>query len=313
MSFQRKDGIIGCVESQVRVWIATSDGRTPTLARELRERGFAIEGGQGEFLARTEAEVARWCDVVLLATSSESLDPEAALLVGLALGARRPLVFFGPVPIRAPSLAAQAHTLIEPLSTDAIAFQIRALGAKTADRRARREELGAKKLATRSPRYVADATDPTMVKAAQARQIESSEFESTVLRALAADTGVTSLGGDSWAARHVTGGRSSIVDALAWVDGAAPFNPIPVEFKVRASPAAIDQVFSILAASGATIGALVIGESSGLNDPQVDERDGRYLITISADSISRESSLFSRWIRTVRNDLAHGRRVRGEI
>jgi len=301
------------VESQVRVWIANSGGRTTTLARELRELGFATEGGEGDFLAQTESEAARWSDVVLLPTRSESLDPELALIAGLALGANRPLVFLGPVPIRAPSLAAHTHTLIEPLSTAAIAFQMQALGAKAAERRARREELASKKLNTGSPRYVANAADPTIAKAAQARQIETSAFDSVVLRALAADSGVTSLGGDSWATKHVSGGRASIIDALAWVDGAAPFNPIPVEFKSRASRGAIDQVFSILAASGATLGALIVGEPSGLNDPQVDERDGRFLITMSADSISRDSSLFSRWVRAVRNDLAHGRRVRGEI
>ncbi|MFB7844057.1 hypothetical protein [Microbacterium sp. NPDC056052] len=305
--------MIRAVESQVRIWIADADGRVTGLARELRDLGFAVEGDQGNIGSRTETEAARWCDVVLLATSSESLDPELALLAGLALGAQRPLVFVGPVPVRAPALAALAHTLIEPLSTEAIAFQIQALGAKTADRRARRGELAAQKVETGPPRYAADATDPTIEKVAQARQIESSEFESTMLRALARDRGIASLGGDSWATKHVTGGRASVVDALAWVDGAAPFNPIPVEFKARASRAAVEQVFSILAASGATIGVLVVGEARGLDDPQVDERDGRFLITISADSLSRESALFSRWVRAIRNDLAHGRRVRGEI
>lgn len=236
-----------------------------------------------------------------------------ALLAGIALGANRPLVFVGPIPVRSPSLAARTHTLIEPIPVAAIGFQLQTLGAKAADRRARREEVASRKASISVPQFLSDAYDQTPQKLEQARRIEASSLESLVLEALAKDPGVTTLGGESATARNMHGRRDLMIDALVWVDGAAPFNPIPVEVKFHPSRAAHEQAFSVLAASGSALGVLIVGDTAATGEPQVDERDGRFLITLSAQSILRQSSLFSRWVRAVRNEIAHGGRPLGEI
>lgn len=323
MTQAQANGKISAVESEVRVWIADPRRDLATLKAGLRDLGLDVMSDDYQFQSLTEVEAVRWADVVLLATSSDFLDPETALLVGIALGAQRPVLFVGPVPVRSPALTTLAHTLIEPIAIEAIAFQVRTLGGKAAERRARREANAAKLRAQRDAktesghyggwhRYQVNAIDSTLEKSESVRQLGESNLESDILRGLANDAGVTSLGGDSWATKHKSVDRTSIVDVLAWVDGAAPFNPVPIEIKARKSRDAVNQVFSVLSATGATIGALIVGETTD-DLPLVEERDGRVVVTMSAASVVGPGMPFSRVVRDIRNRLAHGTGPRGEV
>jgi hypothetical protein len=102
----------------------------------------------------------------------------------------------------------------------------------------------------------------------------------------------------------MVGGRQALTDFLVWLDGAQPFNPIPIEVKGSSSPRAFEQVFGFLDASRSVLGVLITDEEAR---PQAVERDGRIVVALPRQNMPELVEL----IRAARNALVHGQRTDG--
>lgn len=298
--------------AQVRVWVAGPPLEAQQLGQGLRDRGLDVEGDRDESNYRPEAEAARWADVIVIMTSGGDLDSAAALLAGIALGARRPLLFIADTPVESPALATLSSWLSPAAPVDAIAFQIQTLGTQAAVRRSKRQALAESKSTHNDSRpRVADS----MVSPPEKNSgfSPASLLEARVFEALDADPGVRSLAGESIAPGRRPTEAASLVDLLVWVDGAAPFNPVPVEIKSRRNSHGIEQVFSYLHASGGSIGVLVTDDEDQSSAPIMEEKDGALVIVITVAALAGQTGEFSRMVRGARNVLAHGTGSRGEI
>jgi len=273
-----------------------------------------VEGDRDESIQRPEAEAARWADVIVLMTSGGDLDSATALLAGIAIGAHRPLLFITDTPVESPALATLSTSLSPSVPVDAIAFQVETLGTQAARRRSKRQDVAASKLTRNDslPR-VADSTVSSSQPAKNSGFTPASVLEARVFEVLDADPGVRSLVGEPMSRGRSSNETRRLVDLLVWVDGAAPFNPVPVEVKSRRSSRGIEQVFSYLHASGGSIGVLVTDDQDQFSDPRMEEKDGAFVLTLSLATLASRSSEFSRMVRSARNLLVHGTSSRGEI
>lgn len=284
------------------------------LGQALRDCGLDVEGDRDESNHKPEAEAARWADVIVIVTSGGHLDSATALLAGIAFGAHRPLLFITDTPVESPALATLSSSLPPSAPVAAIAFQVETLGTQSARRRSRRQEVAASKTENNDSRpQVADSTVSSAQPAKSSGFSPSSVLEARAFELLDADPGVRSLVGES----IPTGGGSIVstrlVDLLVWVDGAAPFNPVPVEVKTSRTSRAVEQVFSYLHASGGSIGVLVTDDQDESSAPSLEERDGALVLTLTLAMLASRTGEFSRMVRSARNTLAHGTGNRGEI
>jgi hypothetical protein len=252
--------------------------------------------------------------VIVIMTSGGDLDSATALLAGIAIGAHRPLLFIAEKPVESPALATLSSWLSPSVPVDAIAFQIQTLGTQAARRRSKRQALAASKSTHNDSRpLVSDSLVSNSPPVKNSGFSPASVLEARVFEVLDADPGVRSLAGESIAPGRRPNEATSLVDLLVWVDGAAPFNPVPVEVKSRRNSHGIEQVFSYLHASGGSIGVLVTDDEDQSSAPIMKEKDGALVIVITVAALAGQTGEFSRMVRGARNVLAHGTGSRGEI
>lgn len=278
----------------MRVWVSGDTDRVLPIVRGLISQQIDARSGLDEIADLGEAGAIRWADVVVVTTRGPDLSTAEAFIAGVAVGAQRPLVFLGPMSVQASGLPAATHTLLEPIPSEALAFQLDALGRKLANKRRPRQKTDQR---TRALQH-----KPVSVS----RQGElHSDLERRVYEQLVSIESVSEVVlGSAEQSLLSAGDNLMLTDFMIWMDSAQPFNPIPVEAKGTSNPRAFDQIFRFLAASRSMLGVLITDDQA---PPQTVERDGRIVVAISLQDVPRLVEL----IRAARNALVHGNPQRG--
>lgn len=296
----------------VRVWVSGIDSQTARLVSDLRERDFSVASPESTVGFSDESDAIRWADVVVIAARGEELNSEQAFVYGLAVAARRSVLFIGPSAVRYPAVTAGSYTLLEPVESDAVAFQVHALGHKRASQRSKRDGTTERTLSASKGDVVSRSTS-TASKAGARRPFESL-LEATVFQAFQVDLGISQISMEDDSTSYVLNGTERVrVDFLIWVEGAAPFNPVPVEVGGGGSPArALDRLFEVLAAGESTLGVLVTS-GQWLGPTGEIEREGRVVIVTSDRELANSETEVSKLVRSARNRLVHGGAARARI
>lgn len=290
-----------------RVWVSGVDDLSNRVIIELLESGFAVESPAHGSTPSPETDAIRWADVVVIPTAGDELDSSQSFVLGAAAGIGRPVLFVGPRVVRFPVFAASNFTLLEPFEREALAFQIESLARKRAAARERRLARASE------PRREELAAPPLRPKKTAREELHfDSRLERDIYNTLLLDPGVTSLSKEETALVVSDPSRRVRVDFLMWVDGAAPFNPVPVEVSASALRGVhIERLFAVLEASNSFLGVLVVTGGDNSTQSEFLDANGRLVIVASAAAISR--SPMSALIRKARNKLVHGTVSRGEL
>lgn len=276
----------------IRVLLVASE---LSIEREVRavlsaERFEVRCGGEvgGE---RPETGAVRWADVVLMSTSGRELNSSLALLYGIAFALGRPVIFLGPEVVTYPALAAISGTLLWPAPKDALGFQLEVLGEQRAERRRKRQRL------ERAP------SGPSRVEKKTERIDHigplDSLLEVRVLETLRQDLAISHISRDSSV-------QPAAADFLVWLEGAEPFNPIPIEVKGQWSHSAEEQLLRMMAAASSPIGVIV---ADHIAEPGVAWHQHRAVVRIALEALSADSNNLTRLVREARNRLIQGEPV----
>jgi hypothetical protein len=291
------------MDTHVRVWVTGLSPRSQSIAEGLLSLGHEVEAPTVAASQRDEASAAQWADVVLIIADKDSLTPDQALLFGLAQGAKKPVLFVGPISVVSPALAANSYTLIAPVSVEAIGFQVSTLGAARATRRSQAAQRSSSKTTNREP-------------VSHGRRIErtsglsfSSLLEERVYEALSLDPDVLSIKREP-RMQSDHSGRSFVPDFLVWVNGAEPFNPIPVEVGGRGVATSTKRLVDAMVASNLKVGLLIHPDAAP--QPRVQEPlSGLAVVQVGKVAAPGTGLPLSRAVREARNFLVHGGEPRG--
>lgn len=292
------------MSNRVRVWVVGNDERTLKISRFLGDQGFATDITSADTRGMTEADIARWADVTLLIADGESLDAAQAVTLGLALGARRPVVFLSPSEVRFPVIASRSFTLTEPVQMSALAFQLDTLGRKRAKGRSSRAE---RNTAEEGP------AENRGDNFGEPQEGFDSLLERRVFESLRRDPSISRLIRESPRAT-LTGTPSPVPDFLVWVEGAASFNPLPLEVTGGQDRRRVmTRLFTAMEASNARL-AIVIAEGGGPRPTEfVEIEKGKAILWIDSGLLESPGWSLSNRVRVARNRLLHSAGDRGNV
>ncbi|WP_412872325.1 hypothetical protein [Curtobacterium flaccumfaciens] len=229
---------------------------------------------------------------------------DQSLLFGLALGSKTPVLFVGPVPVTSPALAANSYTIVDPVPIEAVEFQVSTLGGARAERRSVAK--------ARTSLRPAEPDSPRINR----RDVNTSDLnflslsEQEVFQALSLDPDVISIRRETQRAVLSSPGRSYVPDFLIWIDGAEPFNPIPVEVGNQDVVPSMDRLVEAMLASQAKVGILINPEAP--SKPYVHEpKSGLAVIQVGVVHPAGQDASLGRAVREARNHLVHGGEFRG--